>query len=205
MPFVFIWKYTDRRAAGFLQEKLLSRLEKKCKVENAVGAPVVAPVLDLSEFEKMETPSPIAGSVHLKESAPATGATGSTVTVNWLCGDTSDLNSFMECVFISEVLTCHDGSPLTKALLESALGDDVSPSNGCLNSARKCILSFGLHGVQEKNAEKVFAIIQNVLNDVCAQGIDKKSVAAALMSAEFATKRLCVLTVRIHLSCLTAR
>lgn len=166
----------------FLQEKLLSRLEKKYEGNSSRA--------DLSCFEKIEIPSPFSHPVYLKETAPATGATGSTVTMNWLCGDTSDLNSFVECVFIAEVLTCHDGSPLTKALLESALGDDIAPSNGCHNFARKCMLSFGLHGVQEKNAEKVFEIITAVLKSICENGIDHNSIDAALMSVEFANREI---------------
>ena len=54
--------------------------------------------------------------------APKTGSTGEVVTLNWYSG-TYD----MEKYYLSEVLCGNDSSPLSYRLMNSKLGDDLSP------------------------------------------------------------------------------
>lgn len=170
----------------FLQEKFLDRLQKKFpEPKESEYYPNVP-----KEFEEIETPELQLEPIKIVADAPASGATGSTVTVNWLCGLTKNLTSFIEASFMSEVLAGHDGSPLSKALVESELGDDLAPICGVSNETRNFMVSFGLHGVKRCNEKKVYRLVIETLKKICKNGINKNDVDAALMSAEFANREV---------------
>ena len=170
----------------FLQEHLLDRLEKTVPpAEEHSSYPFVSP-----EFIEMETQKPFEKPVTVRAEAPDAGATGATVTVNWLCGQTADLQSYMECAFLSEVLSGHDGSPLTKALIDSDLGDDIAPVSGCINEARQFFFALGLHGVKARNEKKVYALIFKELERLCTKGINQNDIDSAIMTAEFSNREV---------------
>ncbi len=170
----------------FLQAHFLDDLEKQFPVpQEHERYPFVS-----EEFVRMETARPIEKPLHVSELAPDTGATGATVTINWLCGDTTDFQSYMECAFLSEVLFGHDGSPVTKALVDSDLGDDLAPLAGTINDSRSFVLSVGLHGVKPRNEKKVYSLILSTLEKLCRNGINPQDVESALMSAEFSSREV---------------
>ncbi len=170
----------------FLQEHFLDRLEKKFPVPAESEYYPNVP----REFEEIETPEPQLKPIKIVADAPSSGATGSTVTVNWLCGLTKNLTSFIEASFMSEVLAGHDGSPLSKALVESELGDDLAPVCGVSNESRNFMVSFGLHGVKRRDEKKVYRLVIETLRKICENGISRNDVDAALMSTEFANREV---------------
>ncbi len=170
----------------FLQEHFLDRLEKKFPVPAESEYYPNVP----REFEEIETPEPQLKPIKIVADAPSSGATGSTVTVNWLCGLTKNLTSFIEASFMSEVLAGHDGSPLSKALVESELGDDLAPICGVSNESRNFMVSFGLHGVKRRDEKKVYRLVFETLRKICENGISRNDVDAALMSTEFANREV---------------
>ncbi|MGP1459628.1 MAG: insulinase family protein [Treponema sp.] len=170
----------------FLQKNVLDRLETRL----GQSACSQSDAFTIEECEKMETPQDFTESVKISETAPSSGATGATVSVNWLCGQTKDLDALLECSFLSEVLIGHDGSPIAKALTESRLGDDLAPMTGAAAETRFFTFALGLHGVKPKNEEKVYALIFDELERICAEGIDRRDIDAALMTAEFANREI---------------
>lgn len=170
----------------YLQEHFLDRLEKKFPEPEKRGYLPFVP----EEFVQMETPDVQNGPVKILAKAPASGATGATVTVNWLCGLTKNLTSYVEAAFLSEVLSGHDGSPLSKVLYESELGDDMAPLCGVMNETRNFMISFGMHGVKRRNEKKVFALIQKTLEKICKTGIKESDIESALMTAEFSNREV---------------
>lgn len=144
-----------------------------------------------ADFLALETAAPFGRPRRVSAKAPVSGATGASVTVGWRCGDTENLQDYIECAFLTEVLSGHDGSPLTKALLESGLGDDTASVSGISNeSARSFIVSFGLSGVRRRDEKKVYALIFSVLEKLCEEGVPQGDIDAALMSAEFANREI---------------
>ncbi len=170
----------------FLDEKLVSRLEKK--YPKAAVRPSYPHVPE--EFVLMETPRVFEKPLKIKKTAPSSGATGSLVTVNWNLGETADLESYMECAFLSELLIGNDGSPMSKALLDSDLGDEVAPLSGISNETRNFTMSFGLHGVRAKDEEKVYDLVFDTLKKVYEQGLENRDVEAAIMAAEFSNREV---------------
>lgn len=170
----------------YLQDHFLDRLEKVFpEPQSGEFFPKVP-----EEFAQMETPEVQSAPIKVTGTAPATGATGSTVTLNWLCGLTKNLTSYVEAAFMTEVLAGHDGSPLSKVLIESNLGDDMAPMCGVMNETRHFTISFGMHGVKRWNEKKVYKLIFDTLRKICRNGIDSRDVEAALMSAEFSNREV---------------
>lgn len=184
---LFLYGNIDTKSQlDFLQEHLLNRLEKKFTqpIEHE-KYPFVDP-----NFIKIENQKKFDGPIKISKIAPDAGATGSTATINWLCGKTSDLQSYIECAFLSEVLTGHDGSPITKALIDSDLGDDIAPITGCINESYQFSIAIGLHGIKPKNEKKVYALIFSELEKLYKEGIDKRDLESAIMSAEFSNREV---------------
>ena len=123
----------------FVQEHFLDRIEEYPSEVNFSATPNVKP-----DFIKWETPEELKEPKKVSAVAPNVGATGSTVTLNWLCGNSNDLYSYLECAFLCEVLLGHDGSPLAKALTDSELGDDLAPYSGITGEMKSFFVSFGL-------------------------------------------------------------
>ena len=170
----------------FLQEKIIDRLEAKASgSKNQSETPI-----NLEETVRMETPQPLSNPIKISETAPSSGATGATVTVNWLCGEAKSLDSLLECSFLSEVLIGHDGSPLAKMLTESRLGDDLAPMSGVSAETRHFFFSLGLHGVKSQNEDKVYELIFSGLERICKDGIERRDIDSALMAAEFANREI---------------
>lgn len=113
------------------------------------------------------------------------------VLVNWYLGDSTDIELYMECAFFSELLLGHDGSPLTKALLQSGLGQDISPSSGFESEMRYTTFSIGLRGIERKNALAVENLVLDTLNDLCTKEISADEIEAAVRSVDFANREVC--------------
>lgn len=137
------------------------------------------------EIIEMESARALKEDIHINAQAPETGATGSTVTVNYLLPLSSDMTSFMEASFLSELLLGNDGSPLSRVLLSSSLGDSLAPYSGVMRESRNMTFSIGLHGVKEADKEKVFALIEKELSRIASEGVKEEEKEAALNSAEF--------------------
>lgn len=170
----------------FVQKEILDRLEKKFSIPKLEDVYPSVP----KEFVEMETPLQNQKNVEVHAFAPDSGSTGSTVTMNWLCGQTTDLISYMECIFLCEALAGNDGAPIVKALVESELGDDLAPGIGVSNDSRYFTITLGLHGVKSCDEKKVYNLIEKTLQDICKNGLDKKMLESAVMSVDFANREI---------------
>lgn len=170
----------------FFEEKFLNRLEKKYSFNEITS---YHPIVD-KEIEKMETPKECVFPLKVVKNTPFSGSTGSNVTLNWRCSLSSDIESYIEANFMTEVLAGNDSSPLSKALMESELGDDLAPWSGAINETRNFIISFGLHGVKRRNEKKVRTLILETLKKICKDGISKEDLDCALMSIEFVNREV---------------
>ncbi|MDR3312787.1 MAG: insulinase family protein [Spirochaetaceae bacterium] len=129
------------------------------------------------------------------KAAPASpDSAGCTVLVNWFLGETAALlppsASYMDLVFLWEVLAGHDGSPLTRALVESGLGEDFAPNCGLECDIKYLVMTAGLRGVVRKNAPKVEECIRDTLEKLAARGLHPSDIDAAIMSLDFANREI---------------
>lgn len=163
----------------FLQEKFLNKLEKNNSTSST-----------LEMTSQLESQLPFSKPCHISAIAPQSGVKGATVTINWNCGETIDFDSYAECVFLSEVLMCHEGSCLAKPLIESGLGSDLADLCGCTNETKQFFISAGLKGVKPRNAKKVYSLIMKTLEDLAKNGVSENDKKAAFMSLEFSNREI---------------
>lgn len=96
----------------------------------------------------------------------------------------------MEIMFLSDLLFGDDSAPVSKALLESNLGSDLAVQNG--HNLTSCFysLTFGLCGVEEKNAHAVENLIFKTLNEICEHGIDEMDLKRTCLDFDFMNREI---------------
>jgi presequence protease len=106
------------------------------------------------------------------------------ITVNWLLTETTDIVTNFALIILEYVLLGMPGSPLRKALIDSGLGEDITGA-GLETDLRQIFFSTGLKGIRIEDADRVEELILNTLKDLAQNGIDKKTIEAALNTIEF--------------------
>lgn len=145
----------------------------------------------LEETLRAETQKPFKKMAFLREIGPlSAGDKDSTALLSWLWGNSDNMDDYAESVFLGNLLCAQDGSPLSKALLKSGLGKDLSVANGTDASERQITFSTGLRGVKEANAEKVKACILKEVERVCEEGISEDEISAALNAIDFDNREI---------------
>ncbi|MCM1321076.1 MAG: insulinase family protein [Bacteroides sp.] len=174
---------STKKQLDFLSGNFLNRIDIVSEPIRSAGIPYPPPCV-FSEPNRVSCPAP----------AEKGGAQGASVLISWLLGDASDPLQYLEAVFVNEILIGHDGSPLTKALLESGLGEDISPNSGIDGEMRYLLFSAGLRGMKKEDAEKLEQLVLSVIGNLCENGVSKEDIDSAAMSVEFSDREI----VRAH-------
>ncbi len=106
------------------------------------------------------------------------------VSVNWLLPQSSDIDANYSLNLLEEVLLGTPVSPLRKALLDSGLGEDLTPS-GLSAVMRQMTFSVGLKGVAADNTQAVEKLILSTLETIVEEGVPESAVEAAFNTLEF--------------------
>jgi Zn-dependent M16 (insulinase) family peptidase len=169
---------TEKQLA-FLDERFLSRLPP------GKAAPAVRRA---APWDKPRT---------IRVPCPAGGEQKTTAFLSWRCGDAADPAESMTLSVLTEILLGHDGSPLTRALVESGLGEDLSPVTGLINEIREILFAAGLRGVKgreelggQDGGAAVEALILGELRRLVREGIPREEIEAALLSLEFSNREI---------------
>ncbi len=153
----------------------------------------------LSGFGPSPRPAPFgsvksfAEPVSINVPAPAgeeNDLTKSTVTLNWLLPDSVDTVALMEANLVSEILLGHDGAPLSRALLESGLGEDIAPSTGLETEIKHMCFSAGLRGVPRDSADKLSELVMGTIDALVRDGIPADEIETAVRSIDFANREV---------------
>jgi len=134
----------------------------------------------------------------LRIPCPAAGECKSTIFLSWLCSDVTDTNENIALAVLTEILLGHDGSPLTRTLIESGLGEDIAPVSGLEGEIRETLFVAGLKGVAagdglggtEKMSKAVEDLIMSELHRLVNEGIPPQEIEAALLSMEFSQREI---------------
>ena len=162
---------TEKQLA-FLDERFFSRLAPGMRAPSAEKA---TPWIEPRE---------------ISVSCPAGSDTKATVFFSWLCGDISNQEETLSLAALAETLLCHDGSPLTRSLIESGFGEDITPVTGLQSDLRQTVFSAGLRGVEQGREKEAAAFILNELRRFSEEGIPKNEIEAALSGMEFSHKEI---------------
>jgi Zn-dependent M16 (insulinase) family peptidase len=164
-------------------ERQLELLDQKflCRFEASLAS---EPIARVREFE-----SPVV----IEASAPAGNEqeiAKTTVMVNWLLPDATDTVALMEANLVSEILLGHDGAPLSRALLESGLGEDIAPSSGLETEILHLCFTAGLRGVDRARATEVESLVLSVVGSLAEAGIPAEDVETAIRSIDFSNREV---------------
>ena len=123
---------------------------------------------------------------------PSGGEQKPTVLLSWLCGDTCDNDETLSLAVLTEILLGHDGSPLSMALIESGLGEDISPVSGLEAELRETVFCAGLRGFNgaKSDVRDTEKLILGELERLERDGIPKEEIEAALLSLEFSNREI---------------
>ncbi|HUX51760.1 MAG TPA: insulinase family protein [Spirochaetia bacterium] len=164
------------RYLAFLQDQFLSRFKR-------LDVHVTVPV-------QPRWTAPIEKTV----SFPAQSGDGadekSSVTVNWLLSDVTDPMSVLQYELLSEMLLGDSGAPLEKALIESGLGEDLSPPTGLETELRELIFSVGLRGTDPDRRADIEKLIFSTLGKLSSEGLDPELVEGVLRRVEFRNREI---------------
>jgi Zn-dependent M16 (insulinase) family peptidase len=127
---------------------------------------------------------------------PAGAEQKSQVVLSWLCNTGSpgavDPSEVIALSALTEILLGHDGSPLTRLLIESRLGEDLAPVTGLESEFREIVFTAGLRGVDKpgNTEEKIEKLMLGELQRLASGGIPKEEIEAALLSLEFTNREI---------------
>ncbi|MDR0302771.1 MAG: insulinase family protein [Treponema sp.] len=124
---------------------------------------------------------------------PAGGESKATVFISWLCSDVNDVDESIALAALTEILLGHDGSPLTRTLIESGFGEDITPVSGFEGEIRETLFVAGLKGVSgdiEQMGQKIEKLIMDELNRLVVEGIPPEETEAAVLSMEFSQREI---------------
>ncbi len=108
-------------------------------------------------------------------------------TVNWVLGETDEVDRNYAFRILGYILLGMPGSPLRKALIDSGLGEDLA-GEGLGNELLQTYFSTGLKGIDAGDSKKVEKIILKTLEGLVEKGIDPRTVKAAMNTVEFALR-----------------
>lgn len=111
-------------------------------------------------------------------------------TVNWLVGEVDSPKTALTADLLSSVLLDHPGSPLYKALLETGLGEDISPSSGMDSGILQAVFSCGLRSMKPENCRDFDRVVISLLEKICEEGIPAEAVEGSLRQFEFRLREI---------------
>jgi presequence protease len=131
---------------------------------------------------RVETTYPLDGVEDLTERA--------SVTLNWLLFPVTEARRVVDAAVLAEILLGHSGSPLSLALLESELGQDLSPVLGLETDLAEAVFSVGLRGTEVEREGAIEELILETLRTLARDGIDPETVEGALRRVEFSNREI---------------
>jgi len=169
-----IFLYGDiplRNILTFLEENFLSGY-------SAIETDAVIPLQ-----KRWEVPRRLQKTFPVKKDTPL--AARSSVTVSWLLPPVTDPVEIVTHEVLSEILVESAGSPLRKALVDSGLGEDLSPVSGLETDLKQMIFAVGLRGTEPEREPRVEGVVLDTLASLSRNGIDPVLVQSMMNRVEF--------------------
>ncbi|MDC7227204.1 MAG: insulinase family protein [Spirochaetales bacterium] len=160
----------------FLQENALSRFGGKAEPAEDIS---IQPSWDKSRDARVS--SPLSGD---EDEA------GATLTLNWKCGSSENSINILAFEVLTEALMGNMGAPLYKAVVESGIGEDLSPVSGLDTDLREMVFSVGVRGSSRERSGDFDKLIMDELRKLADEGIPELSLAGAMHRVEFRNREI---------------
>ena len=108
-----------------------------------------------------------------------------TVNIGWMMMENTDYESVIVLRVLREALVGNAAGPLKKALIDSGLGQDLTPVTGIEDDLRQIAFAVGLRGCSSGSTEKVEETVMGVLKKTADEGFDPELIEGSLHQIEF--------------------
>jgi hypothetical protein len=132
---------------------------------------------------RWESPRRLEKTFPVKPDTPLQGR--SSVTMSWLLPPVTDTLALVTHEVLSEVLIESAGSPLRKALVDSRLGEDLSPVSGLETDLKEMIFAVGLRGTDPEKETRISALVLDTLSSLSSRGLEPGLVQSMINRVEF--------------------
>ena len=113
------------------------------------------------------------------------GRASNSVVWAWATEPVSDSLAVVTLSTLVDILLSNPAAPLYKAILESGIGEDISPESGMSADYRQMPMIIGFKGIDADRAQEAGAFILDTLRMIVKDGLDRKLVASSLKRARF--------------------
>ena len=112
------------------------------------------------------------------------------VNMAWMMSDNTDYETSLILEIIAALLVGSAASPLRKALIDSGLGEDLTPVSGIEADLKQLMFCAGLRNTQSSDVQKIEQLIFETLRDIVANGYDTELIEGILHQVEFHGKEI---------------
>ena len=112
------------------------------------------------------------------------------VNVAWLLSENTDELTTLLLQITAGILVGSAAGPLRKALIDSHLGEDLSPVTGFERDYRQTIFAVGLRGTDAGKADQIESLVFRTLEEVVKSGVDRELIEGTLHQVEFGGKEI---------------
>ncbi|MBU2055254.1 MAG: insulinase family protein [Proteobacteria bacterium] len=107
------------------------------------------------------------------------------VNMAWMTAENTDGETAMLLTIVADLLVGSAAAPLRKALIDSGLGEDLSPVTGLERDLRQIAFAVGLRGTDPDKTPRIEALILDTLKKTAEDGFDRKLIEGTLHQVEF--------------------
>jgi Zn-dependent M16 (insulinase) family peptidase len=108
----------------------------------------------------------------------------STLIMSWLGTDICDRQKLYEWAILSEILL-GDGGLLSRAILDSGIGEDIAPASGFHSEIRELCFYVGVRGTEKDRRNEFEALVLGALEKIIQDGIEAELIRSIIQSYEF--------------------
>lgn len=112
------------------------------------------------------------------------------VNVAWMMSENTDFETSLILQIISALLVGSAAGPLRKALIDSGLGEDLTPASGIESDLKQLMFCVGLRNTQQSDAQKIEQLILKTLKNIIDSGYDTQLIEGVLHQVEFHGKEI---------------
>jgi Zn-dependent M16 (insulinase) family peptidase len=112
------------------------------------------------------------------------------VDLAWIIADSRDPEEVLLFQVAAIALVGTAGAPLRKALIDSGLGEDLSPATGLEKDLKQVPFMVGLRGTDPDKADRIERLIFDTLKKIAGEGFDPQLIEGALHQVEFHGKEI---------------
>ncbi|MGO9309713.1 MAG: insulinase family protein [Spirochaetia bacterium] len=133
--------------------------------------------------KRWQSPRRLQKTFPVKKDTPLAGR--SSVTLSWVLPPVTDPVEIVTHEVLSEILVESAGSPLRKALVDSGLGEDLSPVSGLETDLKQMVFAAGLRGTEPDRERSIETLVLDTLQGLSRGGLDPRLVQSMMNRVEF--------------------